>query len=438
MFFQVAEWIKRPYDFFERCHRDMGDMFGLPLPGMGPVYVVAHPEAVKEVFALSPDAGHAGKANIVLKPFLGDHSLLLLDGAEHLRHRKLMMPAFHGERMLSYGNSMIQIAEDAIDRLPLSRSFPIHETLQDLTLRVILRTVFGVGAGARFRELSAVLTEALSIMAWPPLLFRQLHIDLGPLSPWGRFVRLSARINQLLQDQIDDARSRGAEGREDILAMLLRARDEGGRPLTDQELKEELVTLLVAGHETSATALAWALRWLLPDRGLCERLQGEVEGMVSGGALSPDLVARNEFLDGVVKEALRLIPVIPLVGRVMQKPLSLLGYEVPVGAMVAPSIYLIHHRPELYPDPHRFHPDRFRTFRPAAWEFIPFGGGFRRCIGAAFAVFEMKMVLAVIFRRLRLKLAPGYSPKMIRRSITITPSEGLPVVISSRAPAQAG
>ncbi|MCS6901598.1 MAG: cytochrome P450 [Myxococcales bacterium] len=431
----VLEWIKRPYEFFSRCQRELGDVFRLRLPGLGYITVVASPEYVKEVFTLSPEDGHAGKANVVLKPFLGDHSLLLLDGAPHQRHRKMMMPAFHGERMLSYGTSMLNTASEVIDRMPLERPFPIHEPLQELTLRVILKTVFGVAAGPRFRELMMLLNESLSIVARPVMLFPVMHRDLGPWSPWGRFLRLSERADALLQAEIEEARGPQGAGREDILAMMLRARDESGHPLSDQELKEELITLLVAGHETTATALAWALRWVLSDAVLCKRLRGEAEELWSGGAPSPERIARSELLDGVVKEALRRIPVIPVVGRVMQKPLQLGPYEVPVGQMVAPSIYLVHHNPALYPDPERFDPDRYRTFRPSAWEFIPFGGGFRRCIGAAFAIFEMKMVLAMIFRRLRLQLAPGYTPRSTRRAVTITPTEGLPVVVRSRAPA---
>lgn len=431
----VFEWIQRPYDFFERCQQEVGDAFRLRLPGLGQINVIASPEGVKEVFSLAPDVGHAGKANVVLRPFLGEHSLLLLDGAPHQRHRKLMMPAFHGERMLSYGASMLSTANDVVDRMPLERPFPIHEPMQELTLRVILRTVFGVASGARFRELMVLMNESLSILAWPAMLFPAMHRDLGAWSPWGRFLRISSRVDALLQAEIEDVRRTKGEGREDILAMMMRARDDGGQPLSDQELKEELVTLLVAGHETTATSLAWALRWLLPEPELCERLRDEVATLTVGGALSPEKIARSELLDGVVKEALRMIPVIPVVGRVMQQPLRLGAYEIPVGEMVAPSIYLIHHNPKIYPEPHRFHPGRYRNFRPAAWEFLPFGGGFRRCIGAAFAVYEMKMVLAVIFRRLRLQLAPGYRPQSMRRSITITPTEGLPVLLRSRAPA---
>jgi cytochrome P450 len=427
--------MRRPYEFFSRCQREVGDYFRLRLPGLGEITVVAAPEGVKEVFSLAPDEGHAGKANAVLKPFLGERSLLLLDGPPHQRHRKLMTPAFHGERMASYGTSMLQTASDVIDGMPLGRVFPAHGPLQELTLRVILRTVFGVASGPRFRELMGLLGESLEIIAWPVMLFPFMQRDLGGWSPWGRFLALSARVDTLLQQEIEEARGPGGAGREDILAMLVQARDEAGNPLSDQELKEELVTLLVAGHETTATALTWALRWVLPDRELCERLREEAEACAPGGALSAERVARSELLDGVTREALRRIPVIPVVGRVMQRPLELGGYELPVGHLVAPSIYLVHHHPALYPEPERFHPDRYRSFRPAAWEFIPFGGGFRRCIGAAFAMYEMKLVLASIFHRLHLQLAPGYAPRSRRRAITITPTQGLPVLLSSRRPA---
>ncbi len=433
-FRQVTEWMRRPYEFFASCQAQFGDLFTLRIPVLGDVVIVASPEHVKEVFAQSPEAAHAGEANVVLRPFLGDHSLLLLDGSPHLRHRRMMMPAFHGDRIASYGASMLSMTDESIDRAPRGRPFAAHDLLQDLTLRIILRTVFGVAEGARFTELATILAESLDVLAWPPMLASWMQTDLGPWSPWGKFVRLSRRADALLQAEIEEARAQSAAGRSDILSMLLAARDEQGQGLTDLELKQELVTLLVAGHETTATALSWALRWTLDDVTLRDRLVAEADRLVvaGGGTLDPAAVARSELLDGVVKEALRLVPVIPLVGRVMQRPLTLGAYELPVGTRVAPSIYLVHHRPELYPHAERFDPDRYRSFRPSSWEFIPFGGGFRRCIGASFAIAEMKMVLAQLFRRLTLRLAPGYRPRRTRRSITITPSEGLPVIAAAR------
>ncbi|RYE82494.1 MAG: cytochrome P450, partial [Myxococcales bacterium] len=337
---QINEWMRRPYEFFGRCQERHGDLFTLNIPALGDVVIVAQPDLVKEVFAQGPDAAHAGKANVVLRPFLGDHSLLLLDGAPHQRHRRMVMPAFHGDRVASYGASMLSLTAEAVDRVPLGRRFSGHDVLQDLTLRIIVRTVFGVEAGPRFTELASLLGQALDVIAWPPMLASWMQLDLGPWSPWGKFVRLARRVDALLQAEMDEAREQGVAGRTDILALLLGARDDQGQGLSDLELKQELLTLLVAGHETTATALSWALRWTLDDVPLRERLVAEADRLAAGGALDPASVARSELLDGVVKEALRLTPVIPLVGRVMQKPLRLGRYELPVGTRVAPSIFL--------------------------------------------------------------------------------------------------
>ncbi len=232
-----------------------------------PVVILSNPDAVKDIFALGPDQGHAGKANFVLKPVVGEHSLLLLDGAEHLRQRKMMLPAFHGERMHAYGRTMLELSHQGIDRLPVGRRFSVHRPMQAVTLQIILRTVFGVEAGPRFGELADALTRALDIGAWPGLLFRSLQRDLGRFSPWGRYLRFSGRASVILRAEIRRGRAEGTAGRTDVLAMMLDARDETGAPLSEDEVHDELVTLLIAGHETTATALAWTLRWVLPPHG---------------------------------------------------------------------------------------------------------------------------------------------------------------------------
>jgi cytochrome P450 len=433
---QVYHWIQHPFEFLDRCRRDLGDIFTMKIPRLGEVVLLGHPEAVREVFALGPDEASAGLANFVLTPFLGRQSMLVLDGAPHQRHRKMMMPAFHGERMHAYGRIMIELTDRAIDALPLGVKVPIHRPMQEVTLHVILRTIFGVSEGARFDEMARLMTEALDIIAWPAMLFPMMHVDLGPWSPWGRFLRLRERLFNLLREEIARGRKDGTQGRVDVLALMLDARDEHGAPLGEEELLHELLTLLTAGHETSATALSWGFRWLLEDPSLMERLADEIAAATGDGPLVPEKIAKLEFLDGVVKETLRLNPVIPLVGRVIYKPRTILGREYPAGTRLAPSIYLIHRRPDLYPEPTRFNPDRYRTFKPAPHEWLPFGGGFRRCIGAAFATYEMKMVLAAMVSRLTMRLPAGQQTRVVRRSITLTPSEGQPVVITSRAPAR--
>jgi cytochrome P450 len=427
---QVLRWLRNPFLVMDACQARYGDAFTLRLPviprGM---VLVSDPDVVKEVFALGPDEAHAGKANFILKPFLGKHSLLLLDGAEHLRQRKMMLPAFHGERMQSYGTSMIDLAHDAIDQWPVGTSFPVHRSMQAITLQVIVRTVFGIGEGPRFAELADVLTQALHVGSWPGLLFPILQRDLGPYSPWGRFTRLMRRASDILRSEIRRGREKGTAGRADVLAMLLEARDEGGRSLTEDEVHDELVTLLVAGHETTATSLAWTLRWLLPDRNLVGKLREELAG--AGG--DPARIAKLELLDATVKEALRLQPIIPLVARVLQQPMAFGSLELPKGATVAPAIYLVHQRPSLYPEPRRFRPERFLTFKPSPSEWFPFGGGLRRCIGAAFAIYEMKMVLASMLPRVEARLADEHVPAA-RRGVTIVPARGLPIVVTVHRP----
>jgi cytochrome P450 len=424
---QVVRWLSTPFRVMEECRARFGDVFTLRFPRMPGVVVVADPLAVKDLFGLGPDEGHAGKANFVLKPVVGEHSLLLLDGAEHLRQRKMILPAFHGERMLAYGRTMIEMTHASIDGWPLGRRFPAHRPMQSITLQVILRTVFGVEDGPRFAELANVLTRMLDATANPLLLLPFLQKDLGALSPWGRFARLARQAQAILRAEIRRGREKGTGGRTDVLAMMLDARDELGRPLGEDEVLDELVTLLVAGHETTATALAWTLCWLLPDRELVARLKEEIA--TAGG--DPSRIAKLELLDATVKEALRLQPVVPVAGRVLQEPARIGTLDLPRGVIVSASIYLVHRRPSLYPEPARFRPERFVGAKPAAWEFLPFGGGLRKCVGAAFALYEMKMVLAAMLPRVEMRLAAD-RVREVRRAITVTPEGGLPVVLTAK------
>jgi cytochrome P450 len=431
---QLLRWIRDPFGLLEECQARFGDSFTLTLPSpASPFVIVASPEAVKDVLALDGEVAHAGKANVVLRPLLGEHSVILLDGSEHARQRKMMLPAFHGDRLAAYGRTMTELAHAVIDRLPVGEPFPIVRSMRAITLQVIVRTVFGLEAGRRFSELTDVLSRAIDAAAQPMLLLPFMQRDLGPLSPWGRFLRYGAKASEILRGEIRRGRAQGTAGRTDVLAMLLEARDEAGEPMTEDEVHDELVTLLVAGHETTATALAWALRWIWVDPPLVERLRTDIAG--SGG--DPASIAKLDLLDRTVREALRLQPVVPLIGRVLQRRTKIGDIEIGAGRVVACAIYLVHRRPSLYPDPDRFRPDRFVTFKPASWEWLPFGGGLRRCIGAAFAILEMKMVLAALLPRVTAHLAK-LSIHPVRRGITLTPSGGLPVVITARRSREAG
>jgi cytochrome P450 len=429
----VLTWIARPLAALEAHGARYGDVFRMKLPGApDDLVIVSNPAAIKDVFSLGPDEAHAGEANLILEPVVGRHSILVMDGSSHLRHRKMMMPPFHGERMTAYGRTMIDIAEHAVDDMPVGKVFPVHEPMQKVTLDIILRTVFGIDQGPRFKELADLLTKALAIAVKPGVLFvTLLQKDLGPLSPWGKFKRLMSRVREILVAEMRRGREKGTAGRTDVLAMMLDAKDESGAPLTEDELHDELITLLVAGHETTATALAWAFRNLLADDALYARVRTEAEA--TGGDVGK--IAKSELLEGVVKETLRLQPVIPMVGRILNTPMNVLGWDIPAGTAVVPAIHLVHRRPALYPDPTRFDPDRYRTWKPAPSEWLPFGGGLRRCLGAAFATFEMKMVLATVLPRVEMRLATK-KVKMARRGITLTPAGGLPVVVTRKVPAR--
>jgi len=424
-------WLRDPFAMMSQCRARYGETFSVHLGLLPPMVMVSHPDHVREVFASAGDDMHAGKLATGLKPFLGERSLLVMDGADHRRMRRLLMPPFQGERMEHYGAQMVDITHDSIDRWPLGRAFSVHRPMQSITMEVILRTVFGLDAVQSTDDLRTVLTELLEIAAWPGLLVPVMQQDLGPWSPWGKFVRKSERADTMLRAVIERRRREGTAGRSDILSMMLNARDEDGSQLTDDDLRDELVTLLVAGHETTATALSWAFDCLFNAPDVLARLHDEV-GAAARDGLDPARVAKLEYLDAVVRESLRLRPIIPLVGRILQEPRRIAGWDLPAGVAVAPSIYLAHRRPEVFPDPERFDPMRFIDRKVSPTEWFPFGGGVRRCIGMAFALYEMKMVLATVLSRAELSAAPGPAVRAVRRSITMAPSGGTPVVLKAR------
>jgi cytochrome P450 len=391
------------------------------------------PDAVKEIFADDGNGMHAGELAKSLSAFLGESSLLMLDGAEHIRHRKLLLPPFRGERMQSYAGSMLAESNAAVDTWRDGEAFAFHEHAQRITIRVILETVFGFRAGPKRDVFEKQLTRALEISAWAPLLIPAMQVDLGPWSPWGRWLRESGKAHRLLFAEIDERRREGDTSRNDVMSLLLSARDENGAPMTDQELRDELITLLVAGHETTATALGWALRWILTHPDVQRRLVAEIGAALP---LTPERILKLEYLDAVIRESMRLNPVLPVVGRLLKRPMKIGGWDLPAGVAVIGSMYLAQRRAETYADPEVFDPDRFlkRKFSPN--EMFPFGGGVRKCIGMAFALYEMKVVLATVLSRAKLSLAGPRPVVPVRRGVTLAPSEGLRI-IAHRMPLRA-
>jgi cytochrome P450 len=427
--------LARPTAFLSNCARRFGDVFTLRFPGAPPHVLFAHPEAVRDILTADPTDLPAGEANAELGPLLGWNSLLVLDGARHLRERRLMLPPFHGERMVAYGHAMRDITSRAVDALPLGREVRLHPVLQAITLDIIVRTVFGVEEGERSREMRARLDHLLTLANTPIAAIGTLpafQVDFGRFSPWGQFVRAIRALDALLYTEIERRRGGGSDARGDVLSMLADARDEDGNGMSPAELRDQMFTLLMAGHETTAGTLAWVLARVLDRPEIVERIEAELRAVVGDVPLDPQHVAHLEYLDAVIKESMRLDPVLHFVQRMVKKPTRIGGRYLPAGAIAAPCIYLAHHRPELWPEPERFDPDRFLGARPNPYGFFPFGGGTRRCLGAAFATYEMKVILAVLFSRLRLRLADGYRPRTAHRTITTVPSRGTPVVVVER------
>lgn len=431
---QLFHWLTRPIPFMKECAQKYGDCFTIRFP-FGPATMVffSNPETVKEIFTSDPEQLRAGEANVIVRPLLGDHSLLLLDGARHQRERRLMMPPFHGERMYVYGEVMRDLTDHTIDIWPVGQPFALHPHMQQITLNIILRTVFGLAENTTLVRLRTLLTEVLAAGANPFMLIPWLQVDLGPYSPWGKQIRRRREIDQLLFAEFARRRTVDLAGREDILSMLLQARDEDGQPLSDQHLRDELMTLLVAGHETTATSLAWMLYRILSRPDVLEKLRAELRQVFGTGPVIPQQINKLEYLEAAIKETQRLNPILPVVGRRLKVPTTIGGRTLPAGVVAMPCIYLTHHRQDLWPNPDEFTPERFLGKKPTPWEFFPFGGGTRFCLGAGFATYEMKVVLAQILSRTTLRLASKQPIRVVRRSITLAPSEGMPVILDKRA-----
>ena len=423
---QTLHYLLRPEGFLADVHRRYGDVIALETVIFGKEVTFVRPEIVKEVFTGDPDDLRAGDANQALEPVLGKHSVLLLDGAEHLRQRRLMLPPFHGERMLAYVETMRAITNAQIACWPRGAAFAIHREMQAITLEVILRTIFGADEGSELDALREAIVAFLEIATRPLTMLATMPVlrrELGGLSPWARFTRRRAELDAIVYAQIARRRRAGSAGRTDLLSMLLDARDEEGEPMRDVELRDELLTLLVAGHETTATELAWAFDLVLRDARVLARIGDELDA--SGGALDA-----LPYVDATIKEVLRLRPVIPAVGRRLRRPMRIAGVDVPAGTLLTPLPWLTHRQPDLYPDPLAFRPERFLDKKPDPYAWFPFGGGIRRCIGMAFALVEMRVVLATVLARVRLRLVDERPARVVLRAFTHAPAKGVRVIAS--------
>ena len=421
---QTLQWFYRPLAYLERARREYGEVFSVRfLEFDTPMVLFSDPAAVKAVYSKPANTLPPGRT-VVLGPLLGDRSVLLLEGKEHLARRKLMLPAFHGERMRAYEETIREAIDREVSSWPAGEPFPIHPRMQEVTLEVILRAVFGVEEGQRFRELRSLLAKVLERVSGPIAQIIGLATrPLGRYGPYGQFEVLIKQVDAALLGEIAERRRSPDLGeREDILSSLLLATFEDGTGMDDREVRDQLMTLLMAGHETTATALAWTFDMLTRNPEPAARLTEEVRA--EGGD--------EAYLKATITEALRLRPVVPIAGRRLAAPLEVDGFPLDAGTDVTPAIWLTHTRPDLYPDPYSFKPERFLDGGPETYSWIPFGGGVRRCLGAAFAEFEMKIVLTEVLRRCDLEPGAARPERVGRRNVTLSPRDGTVVVAAPR------
>jgi cytochrome P450 family 110 len=434
--FQLLQWTVKPLEYLEDCVERYGDCFTARIGSMDVVFF-SHPQGVADIFNQS-DALDSGRVQKTLQYSMGNASTLVLDGDRHRKRRQLMMPPLHGERMRVYGEIIQTITKQVAQTWQPGQTMRMLPSMNDLTLQVILEAVFGLSEGERYEQLKKLLQEFLVIaasrIAFALTLAPSLLEDRGLWKPMTGFMNFRKRVDDLLYAEIAERRAHFDADRTDILTLLVSARDEDGQPLTDQELRDELMTMLLAGHDSSAAILSWTLYQIHAHPLVKAKLLAEIESL--GTDPDPNSIARSPYLSAVCNESMRLRPAGPTVAvRITNRPITVQGYDLPAETVLLPSQYLTHHRADVYAEPRLFKPERFieRQFSP--YEFYPFGGGDRRCIGAAFALYEMKIAIATLLTHYQLELAETSPVKVIRRGVNIAPQGGVKMISRPRVPA---
>jgi hypothetical protein len=428
---RASKWLQllgtwtRPTATLEGLRR-YGTRVTVRLPFQPPFVMLSDPADVRELFAAPAEVLHPGEGAWVLEPIIGRNSVILLDEGAHLAQRRLLLPAFHGERMQRLVGVMTELTEREVEDWPVGEPVALHPRLQHLTLEIILQAVFGLQRGPQLDGLRNALTEVLSFSENPLSVLPALQRALRWTRTMRRFKAAIARTDELIFAVIEERRAAGgdADERDDVLAMLLTARHEDDSPMSPEELRDELMTALVAGHETTASQLAWALERLAREPAVLARLAAELDR------------GQSAYLDATITEILRLRPVLPNAEpRLVKQPVQIGGVEYPAGVVLMASAHLIHHDPSIYPEPYAFRPERFLDAAPGSYTWIPFGGGRRRCLGASFALQEMKIVLRAVVGRFALSAAGPAAETTRRRGITFSPRGGATVVLTARTPA---
>lgn len=436
---QMLQWIADPVSYMETAAQRYGDIFTSQVGwDLSPHVFVSNPQALGKIFSgeskeFSP---FSESLNNLLKSFFGEHSLLRGEGQAHRRQRQLLMPPLHGERMRAYGAQISSITERVMSQLERSKPFKAHDVMLDISLEVIFQVVFGLQSGERSSRIKQLLVAWLNAVGSPVagiLLFLPfLQKDLGTWSPWGYFQNLNRELRELLYAEIRERRQQHDPSGTDILTLLLSAKDADGVGMNDEELYDELLTLLSAGHETTATAMTWMMYWVHHHPEVRNKLLEELDSL--GDSPEPMTISQLPYLSAVCSESLRIYPLVFLnFPHMVRESVELMGYQLQPGTKVVANIYLTHHRHDLYPEPKQFRPERFLERQFSPYEYLPFGGGSRRCIGAALAQLQMKLVLATILSRYQLTLSDSRPVRPENRlNVVLTPQGGVKMVFKDK------
>jgi cytochrome P450 len=415
-------WLLRPLEFVEICHRIYGDVFALRLLLGNDLVLLGRPDLINAAVSGAGADLHAGEANgRLLEPLLGPNSVLLLDGPQHLRQRKLLLPAFHGERMQQWEEVIKEVASKEVRDWPRNEVFAIRPAMQRLTLNVILRVVFGYDNGTEMAHVRRLVGKLGQMSRKPLGIVLSYNRPARGLTTYGRFIRIRDELDESIYRLVAERRAANDAGqRSDVLSTLLQARDEQGEPMTEREIRDELITLLFAGHETTATSLSWCFDLLAHNNTAMQSLQADLaEGS-------------SRYLNAVIDETLRLRPPVFIAVRTAKRPVLIDGRYLAAGRTLAPCIHLLHRNPDLYDDPEQFKPERFLEARPEPREWIPFGGGIRRCLGASFANLEMRVAIPEILKAVRIEAGAPEPEGYRREAVTIVPRHGTRVTVSDR------
>ncbi|WP_013324313.1 cytochrome P450 [Gloeothece verrucosa] len=436
----LAEWIIDPLNLLQKWAKKYPDLFTISLAGIGDEVIISNPEIIEEIFNKDAKQFHIGRGNQIIAPLVGQNSLLLMDGERHKRERKLLMPSFHGERLQTYAQQICEITEAVASQWQEGKGFIARTAMQKITLEVITQIVFGLREGERYQKIKPLLAAMLNLTDSPlrsSLFFIPfLQKDLGYWSPGGILKRYQLEIRELLQAEIEEKRHQKGEIGKDILSLMIAARDEQGEPMSNLELKDELLTLLFVGHETTATLLAWAFYQIHRLPQVRQKILQELDSL--GENPNPMQITQLPYLTAVCQETLRMYPVIPIVfSRITKTAMDIGNYHFEPQTILTPSIYLVHYREDLYPQPQEFKPERFLERQYSPSEYFPFGGGSRRCLGYALALLEMKLVIAKILSGYELALVDNKPVKITRRGLTLAPSGGIPLLLKSKRHPQA-